>query len=237
MDDFTYLSAHTRLLLIGADLHGLVTSLGDGLLLESVSVPLLELSDQLLLLVIDSLLGVASLLLQVLQILVALAVLLLEFFQLTESLQLFFIDDFSLLAVTNLIKAISLTGEARMEALGDRVAVLLFDLGVKEASDLIDLVLDSVDFFSLRAQLEALLLQVRATLDDLLLDNDSLLRGFELTECDLLLDGRASLRVGILLLAHASKHSILLLLENELILSLLFLLEILHGSNLCLFLL
>jgi len=76
--------AHARSLLHGATwLHAsgsLIPLRSDGFLFESIRVPLLELRDQLLLLIIDCLLGELGLALKLLKLLISLTVLLLELF-------------------------------------------------------------------------------------------------------------------------------------------------------------
>ena len=74
-------------------------------------------------------------------------------------------------------------------------------------------------------------------MDDFCLNTGSSLCGFELAEGRLLVDSWASLSICILLLSHSRQHGVLLLLLDELILCLDFLLPLLHGRDLSLLLL
>ena len=208
----------------------------DRLLLERLRVPLLELGDQLRLLIIDSLLSELSLLLQLLQLFVRLAVLLLELFELAELLQLLLIDDLGLVVAVHSIESISVRCESWVHLLGQCISRLFLILAVQEALDLIDLLLDRIDLLRLSSKLHTLGLHGLAALDNLCLDLSSDLCALELTEGCLLVDSGTSLSIRILLFSHASQHSILLLLLDELILDFLLLLPLLHRGNFCLLL-
>ena len=209
----------------------------DGFLFESLRVPLLELRDQLLLLIIDRLLGELGLALKLLKLLISLTVLLLELFQLSEPLKLLLVDHFSLLPVIHIVEAVGLRGESRVHLLGQSVTLFLFVFPIQEAFYRVDLALYRINRLSLGAELDALSLEGRAALDDLLLDACGRLRDLELTESRLFVNRWTPLSVRILLFTHASQHCVFFLLLHELILGLNLLLPLLHGCNLGLFLL
>ena len=204
----------------------------DGFLFESLRVPLLELRDQLLLLIIDRLLGELGLALKLLKLLISLTVLLLELFQLSEPLKLLLVDHFSLLPVIHIVEAVGLRGESRVHLLGQSVTLLLFVFPIQEAFYRVDLALYRINRLSLGAELDALSLEGRTALDDLLLDACGRLRDLELTEGRLFVNRWTPLSVRILLFTHASQHCVFFLLLHELILGLNLLLPLLHGSNL-----
>ena len=204
----------------------------DGFLFESLRVPLLELRDQLLLLIIDRLLGELGLALKLLKLLISLTVLLLELFQLSEPLKLLLVDHFSLLPVIHIVEAVGLRGESGVHLLGHSVTLLLFVFPIQEAFYRVDLALYRINRLSLGAELDALSLEGRTALDDLLLDACGRLRDLELTEGRLFVNRWTPLSVRILLFTHASQHCVFFLLLHELILGLNLLLPLLHGSNL-----
>jgi hypothetical protein len=86
-------------------------------LLKCIAVPLLEVSNQCRLLIVDCLLGKLSLILKFLQVLVGVTVLLLELFKLAKAVQLFFVDNLSLVA-WHFIKGVMGRSETRVERLG-----------------------------------------------------------------------------------------------------------------------
>ena len=109
----------------------------NGFLLESVLVPLFEVVDESLFLVIDGLLGELGLLLQFLQLTEGGSVLSFEIFELTELLQLLLVDHLSCFS-SWLIKRILMRSEPWIHLLSHRVSVLLFVLSVEESLDLVN---------------------------------------------------------------------------------------------------
>ena len=87
---------------------------GDRLLFERLRVPLFELADQLLLLIIDGLLSELSLFLELLELFIGISVLLFELFELAELLQFLLVDDFCLIVTIQVFEAVRLGCEARV---------------------------------------------------------------------------------------------------------------------------
>lgn len=95
-----------------------------------------------------------------------------------------------------------------------RILRLLLVFLIQIGLDVVDFALDHVDLLGLTGKFGSACLQIGSALEDFLLDDDSLFSGFEFFEGDLLVDGGATLRVRVLLLAHAGQHGVLLLLQD-----------------------
>ena len=182
------------------------------LFLKGLIVPILEFLDQFRLLIINSLLSEPVLLLKLFELIVSLSVVPLQFLELSQLLELGLVDDLSLIAAFNVIEAICVGRETRMELLGEGIPCLLLILNIEEAFDLVNLLLDGIDLLRFHLKLLSFSVEVGAALDNLLLNRNCTFGALELAEGRLLVDWGPPLNIGILPLAHASQHSILFLL-------------------------